>query len=186
MPKYTKNQILNALALLLQTKRLDDITVTELVEKCGISRQAFYYHFSDLYGVVDYGIQQLLDKLGAVRPEDWHTAIERTLTLLRENRVLALNVYRAYERSYVESHVRRWAAPLVEARTRLAARGYAVTEDQIAFMTELLTQGLASIVLSWVEQGMPSSVIERMDDFDILVGGCLDYTLERLAQKNKR
>ena len=186
MPKSTKNQILNALALLLQTKRLDDITVTELVEKCGISRQAFYYHFSDLYGVVDYGIQQLLDELGAVRPEDWHTAIERTLTLLRENRVLALNVYRAYERSYVESHVRRWAAPLVEARTRLAARGYAVTEDQIAFMTELLTQGLASIVLSWVERGMPSSAIERMDDFDILVEGCLDYTLERLAQKNQR
>ena len=175
-----------ALAELLQAKRLDDITVTQLVEKCGISRQAFYYHFSDLYGVVDYGIQMLLDKLGAARPEEWHVALERTLSLLREHRTLVLNVYRASERSYVESHVRRWAAPLVEARTRLAARSYAVTEDQIGFMTELLTQGLASIVLSWVEQGMPSNMIERMDDFDILVGGCLDYTLERLAQKNKR
>lgn len=177
---------MTALAEMLQSKRLDDITVTELVEKCGISRQAFYYHFSDLYGVIDYGIQILLDDLGTARPEEWRTALERTLTLLRENRTLVLNVYRAYERSYVESHLRRWAAPLVGARTRLAARGYAVTEDQIVFMTELLTQGLASIVLSWVEQGMPSSVIERMDDFDILVGGCLDYTLERLAQKNKR
>ena len=37
-----------ALAELLQAKRLDDITVTQLVEKCGISRQAFYYHFSAL------------------------------------------------------------------------------------------------------------------------------------------
>ena len=63
MPKSTKNQIMNALAALLRTKRLDDITVTELVEKCGISRQAFYYHFSDLYGVVDYGIQMLLEKM---------------------------------------------------------------------------------------------------------------------------
>ena len=177
---------MTTLAELLQTKRLDDITVTELVEQCGISRQAFYYHFSDLYGVVDYGIQILLDELGAARPEEWHTAMERALTMLRENRALVLNVYRAYERSYVESHVRRWAAPLVEARTRLAARSYAVTEGQIEFMTDLLTQALASIVLSWVERGMPSSVIERMDDFDILVGGCLDYTLERLAQKNKR
>ena len=120
--------------------------------------------------MVDYGIQMLLDKLGAARPEEWHVALERTLSLLREHRTLVLNVYRAYERSYVESHVRRWAAPLVEARTRLAARSYAVTEDQIGFMTELLTQGLASIVLSWVEQGMPSNMIERMDDFDILVG----------------
>ena len=49
----------------------------------------------------------------------------------------------------------------------------------------MLTQGLASIVLSWVDRGMPSSVIERLDDFDILVEGCLDYTLERLAQKKK-
>lgn len=185
MPKSTKNQIMNALAALLRTKRLDDITVTELVERCGISRQAFYYHFSDLYGVVDYGIQMMLDELRADQPEEWHTAMERALTLLREHRTLVLNVYRAYERSYVESHVRRWAAPLVEARTRLAARGYGVTEDQIGFMTELLTQGLASIVLSWVEQGMPSNIIDRMDDFDILVGGCLDYTMERLAQKNR-
>lgn len=184
MPKSTKNQIMNALAGLLQTKRLDDITVTELVDRCGISRQAFYYHFSDLYGVVDYGIQQLLDKLGVTDPEQWREPLERTLTLLRENRTLVLNVYRAYERSYVERHVRRWAAPLVEARTRLAARRYHVTEDQIGFMTELLTQALASTVLSWVERGMPSSVIERLDDFDILVGGALDYTMERLAQKN--
>ena len=183
--KSTKTEIMNTLTALLRSKRLDDITVTELVEKCGISRQAFYYHFSDLYGVVDYGVQQLLDELGVDRPEEWRASLERALTLLRENRTLVLNVYRAYERSYVEHDLRRWSMPLVEARTRLAARKYHVTEDQISFMTELLTQGLVSTVLSWVERGMPSSVIERMDDFDILVEGCLDYTMERLAQKNR-
>ena len=185
MPKSTKDRIMTVLAELLRVKRLDDITVTELVERCGISRQAFYYHFTDLYGVVDYGVQQLLDDLGIERPEEWRASLEKTLTLLRENRTLVLNVYRAYERSYVEHDLRRWAMPLVEARVRLAARKYRVTEDQISFMTEVLTQALVSTVLSWVERGMPSSVIERMDDFDILVEGCLDYTMERLAQKNE-
>ena len=79
----------------------------------------------------------------------------------------------------------RGGAPGGAARTRLAAQRHGVTEDQISFMSELLTQALASIVLSWVERGMPSSVIERLDDFDILEEGCLDYTLERLAQKKK-
>ena len=186
MAKSTKSEIVATLGGLLQDKRLDDITVTELVERCGISRQAFYYHFSDLYGVVDYAIQQFLVELETPSPDQWRTALEKMLTLLRENRTLVLNVYRAYERSYVEHDLRRWAAPLVEARTRLAAGKYRVTEDQISFMTELLTQSLASIVLSWVERGMPSSVIDRMDDFDILIEGCLDYTMERLAQKNGR
>ena len=40
-------------------------------------------------------------------------------------------------------------------------------------------------VVDTVEQEMPSNIIDRMDDFDILVGGCLDYTMERLAQKNR-
>lgn len=176
-----------ALAQLLQTKRLDDITVTELVEKCGISRQAFYYHFSDLYGVVDYAVQQLLAEFkmpATSSPERWHDSIEQMLSMLRENRTLVLNVYRAYERSYVEHYVRRWAMPLVEGRVRQTAQDYGVTEDQIGFMTEWLTESLASILLSWAERGMPSSVIERMDDFDVLVDGCLDYILERLAQKN--
>lgn len=184
VPKSTKSQIMAALGQLLQTKRLDDITVTELVEWCNISRQAFYYHFSDLYGVVDYGIHQLMEELKASSPEEWRTSMERMLTLLRENRTVVLNVYRAYERSYVEHALRQWTMPLVEARTRIAARKFNVTEDQISFMTEVLTQALASIVLSWVERGMPSSVIKRMDDFDILVEGCLEYTMERLAQKN--
>lgn len=184
MAKSTKTEIMTTLGELLQAKRLDDITVTELVERCGISRQAFYYHFSDLYGVVDFAIQKFLEGLEMPSPDQWRDSLGQTLTLLRENRTLVLNVYRAYERSYVEHDLRRWAAPLVEARTRLAAQRYNVTEDQIGFMTELLTQALASIVLSWVERGMPSSVIERMDDFDILVEGCLDYTMERLAQKN--
>ena len=186
MAKSTKNEIADTLASLLRTKRLDDITVTELVERCGISRQAFYYHFSDLYGVVDYAVQLLLEKLDITDPAEWRSTMERALTLLRENRTLVLNVYRAYERSYVEHDLRRWAQPLVEARARIAARPYDVTEDQVAFMTEVLTQTLASIVLSWVERGMPSSIIERMDDFDILIEGCLDYTMERLAQKGKK
>ena len=92
MAKSTKNEIVGALRELLQAKRLDDITVTELVERCGISRQAFYYHFSDLYSVVDYAIQQLLDELGVAGPEDWRSSLEQVLTLLRGNRTLVLNV----------------------------------------------------------------------------------------------
>lgn len=106
MAKSTKNEIVTTLGGLLQVKRLDDITVTELVERCGISRQAFYYHFSDLYGVVDYAIQQFLDELEAPSPDQWRASLEKTLNLLRENRTLVLNVYRAYERSYVEHDLR--------------------------------------------------------------------------------
>ena len=184
MAKSTKREIVLELGGLLHEKRLDDITVTELVERCGISRQAFYYHFSDLYGVVDYAIQGILDELRKFPPDEWKAALDRTVALLREYRTVVLNVYRAYERSYVEHDMRRWARPLVDPQVKKAAARCNVTQDQAEFVAELFTHGLVSIMLSWVEQGLPSSVIGRMDDFYILMEGSLDSLMERLAQKN--
>ena len=58
MPKSTKQDILDTLLILLRDKTISDITVKDLTERCGISRQAFYYHFQDLYAVVDWGLRQ--------------------------------------------------------------------------------------------------------------------------------
>ena len=49
MPKSTKLDILHTLLEMLRDTPLDEITVKDLTERCGISRQAFYYHFSDIY-----------------------------------------------------------------------------------------------------------------------------------------
>lgn len=49
-----KRQIADACEELLQKKDLDKITVTEVVNLCGISRQTFYYHFQDLMAVGEW------------------------------------------------------------------------------------------------------------------------------------
>ena len=37
-----------ALKIRLRTEPLDKVTVTELTRVCGLTRQAFYYHFPDV------------------------------------------------------------------------------------------------------------------------------------------
>lgn len=49
-----KDTIRNALVSKLQSSSLDSsITVTDIATDCGISRQAFYYYFNDIYDVVE-------------------------------------------------------------------------------------------------------------------------------------
>ena len=187
MAKYTKKEILAELGGLLQEKPLDSITVTELVERCGISRQAFYYHFSDLYGVVDYAILLMMDQVNQIAPTDWQKALYLTVAFLQDKRTVILNAYHAYERSYVEHYMRQWAKPLVMPRVHKAAvRQQNVTRDQAEFVATLFTQALVSIMLSWVDRGMPNSVLDRLDDFCVLMDGCIDFIMDRLAQKNER
>ena len=54
MSKLTKNSLEQSLKNLLKTKPLNRITINDLVEDCGISRMTFYYHFQDIYDLVEW------------------------------------------------------------------------------------------------------------------------------------
>ena len=54
MPNATKAALEESLKRLLLKKPLDKITITDLTTDCGISRMAFYYHFKDIYDLVEW------------------------------------------------------------------------------------------------------------------------------------
>ena len=58
MPNYTKQAIMNAFLRLLEEKSLAKITVQEIITECQISRNTFYYHFGDIYALLDALIQR--------------------------------------------------------------------------------------------------------------------------------
>ena len=60
MPMDMKAVIADNLRELLKHKKLDKITVKELVEMCNISRQTFYYHFQDIMDVIVWHQNQVL------------------------------------------------------------------------------------------------------------------------------
>ena len=186
MPKSTKEVIKKALYELLQTKQLDEITVTELVEKCGISRQAFYYHFSDLYAVVDWILQEKLEGLNQLSISQWWDMINQVMEELYVNRVVVLNAYRAYERSYVEYRLRQWMRLPIQMQVENAARRHRVTQEQKEFVTELCTQGLVNLMLNWMDRGINSPFTDRLDDLYAILDGSLDYMLDRLAQPRRK
>lgn len=63
MPTAMKNMITDTYLRLLKRRDIDKITVTDLVDACGISRQTFYYHFKDIYEVIDWAIEQRMQQV---------------------------------------------------------------------------------------------------------------------------
>lgn len=57
MASKAKNALINAFLDLVEEIEFEKITVTSLVEKCGISRQTFYYHFNDIEEMLDYAFK---------------------------------------------------------------------------------------------------------------------------------
>ena len=54
MALMTQRAFGNALVRLLQQRPLSKITVNDIVEECGVARQTFYYHFQDIYDLLQW------------------------------------------------------------------------------------------------------------------------------------
>ena len=52
--KNTRLAMAQALKSLLHTHSLERITVRDIVERCGVGRQTFYYYFQDKYDLMDW------------------------------------------------------------------------------------------------------------------------------------
>lgn len=109
MPVNMKNMIAETFFGMTKEKNIDKITVKELVERCQISRQTFYYHFQDIWEVLEWSMdrvfQEALDRtLEAETPEagievfvsmavERHGMIERLLNSQRREHVEQLFVH---------------------------------------------------------------------------------------------
>ena len=54
MPNTTKPALEASLKKLMLHKPLDKITINDLATDCGISRMSFYYHFRDIYDLIEW------------------------------------------------------------------------------------------------------------------------------------
>ena len=54
MSQTTKRALEASLKKLLLQKPLNKITINDITEDCGVNRMTFYYHFKDIYDLVDW------------------------------------------------------------------------------------------------------------------------------------
>lgn len=53
MSQITKRALEASLKNMLLQKPLDKITINNIAKDCGINRMTFYYHFKDIYDLVE-------------------------------------------------------------------------------------------------------------------------------------
>lgn len=101
MNNITKNALEESLKKFLLQKPLDKITISDLTTDCGISRMAFYYHFKDIYDLVEWScIEDASRALQGKKTYDtWQEGLQQIFEAVLENKPFILNVYRSVKRA---------------------------------------------------------------------------------------
>ena len=94
MASTTKESLGAALKQMLTVKPIDKITVKDLVEICGVNRQTFYYHFDDVYDLLEWVFEEDANRVlpSEVVYEHWRDDVMMFFKYLADNSVFALNI----------------------------------------------------------------------------------------------
>ena len=93
MPNFTKKEIKRSFIKLLNEQPLNQISVRDIVEDCGINRNSFYYHFQDKYELLSY--------------IDLDACVDSIFQLSMKNKKALLNIFHSVNRDIYEQYTMR-------------------------------------------------------------------------------
>ncbi|CAI6243121.1 hypothetical protein NRS6120_05320 [Bacillus subtilis] len=104
---YMKQDIEDAFLELSKEEAFDKITVTQIVKKCGISRQTFYYHFKDAMEVAEAALIMLIETTGekAKNCTDERDSITTFVTCMQEHKSIFKNMYYSKQKDQLISYM---------------------------------------------------------------------------------
>lgn len=141
MPVQVKPMIAEAFIRLSKQKNIDKITVKDLVEACGISRQTFYYHFQDILEVIEWSLDQAFSHLleQSLAADDPEAVLRGFLETSEESAELLQKLLHSQKREQVERllvrSVRTYLKEVIERRGPVPGLSYEDMDTALSFCT---------------------------------------------------
>ena len=170
MSNSTKRILALTLKKLLSKTPLDNITVAQLTDEAEVSRKTFYYHFHDIYDLVEWALVDDGSRMikETLKTSDWSNGISSLFDYMLSNRSLILNIYHGINRSTIEKWLIQYLKPFFLALIEEYPESSTLDAEDKDFMCSLYSFGLSGLFLHWIDEGMtsdPQPIISRINRF---------------------
>ena len=168
MSQVTKRALEQSLKNLLLKKPLSKITISDLTEDCGMNRMTFYYHFKDIYDLVEWSCltdaKRALDEKKTY--DTWQQGFLQILEAVQANKPFIMNVYHCVHREQVEIYLRPLVEDLILNVVNEEAGGLNVRDEDKTFIVQAYSYIFIGIMLDWIKEDMkenPQEIVERLN-----------------------
>jgi len=180
MSQTTKRALVASLKKLLLQKPLDKITISDIAEDCGINRMTFYYHFRDIYDLVEWACEEEATKAlaGKKTYDTWQQGFLQIFEEVKANKVFIMNVYRSVSREQVEIYLYRVTYDLLINVVNEEAGDMKVSGEDREFIANCYKYAFVGLMLDWIRNDMkedPKKIINRLS---LLMRGSFSRALE--------
>lgn len=179
----TKRALAASLKKLLAHKSFSRITVTEIIEDCGLNRKTFYYHFEDIYALLRWMLEQdlLTVILSFDLTENYEQALVYALDYIEKNQQLLYCIFHTFGHDEMKHLFYRDFAQLVNSIICGSEKklGLYLDEDFHKFLECYYTGALAGILVAVFEKAYVADRQQLIDNISLIFRASLPTLIEQ-------
>lgn len=182
MAKQTQKFIMSTFMQLLEGESLDKITVRDIVEECEINRNTFYYHYSDIYDLLDDVFRVETEKFMSEDIDENTTfgeEYERAACFVLKYKKAILHIYDSKKRDVLQNYLETLAFSFISRFVKKEADGYGLPDEDIDYITGFYTHAIVGNTLGWIKRKLPSG----QEKFIARTAGTFDATVKDMIRQ---
>jgi len=179
----TKRALAESLKACMYVKPLNKISVREVAENCGLNRQTFYYHFQDIYELLEWTIDH--DVIYNIREhghfQSWQDAGIYLLRYIQKNGPLTLNILDSVERDHLKRFYYKDTYSISTRFLKEAMEGIEYDDDNFQRLAHFYSITFTSLLEDWVKSGMKRTPEEEIHALELIVSGTARQAMLRFV-----
>lgn len=184
MPSFTRKAIMESFVKLLDERPLSKISVKNIVDDCGVTRNTFYYHFQDIPDLIEAIVKAETDLI--ISEHGDVNSIEECLNIavqfiLKHRRVM-MHVYNSASREIFERYLMQLCQYVVDNYIKTAFGDVRITEDDREVIVTAYQCECFGLMINWLNGGLRDGVEPRIMRLCELRKGMIEEMVRQCAE----
>lgn len=167
MPNFTKKAIMSSFWKLLNERPLNQITVKDIVEDCGINRNSFYYHYQDLPSLIEEIVEDLIKQTIDEHPtiSTFEECLNVVVNMVMDNKKAVFHIYNSVDHRILDKYMLDVCQYAVTTYFNTTAKDLNIDDDDMQILINYHTCEFFGQIIRWLNGGMKENVLEQLHRF---------------------
>lgn len=182
MSQITKNALATALKKLLSKKELSKITISNITEECGVNRQTFYYHFKDIYDLLEWIFtNEVIEEIDNEIEENWQQKFIYIFEYVIQNKEFIKNVYSSGSKEYFLKFAYKQTNLLIINFIEKEYKDKKIKEENKKFIANFYKYGFAGVIENWIITEMKESPENIIKKLNVMISGSFEEAVKKMS-----
>ena len=184
MSQVTKRALEASFKRIMQNKPFEKITIKDITDDCGVNRMTFYYHFKDIYDLLEWICyedgKRILEEHHAY--DTWQEGFYQIFEEVRKNKVLVDNIYHALGKELIENYIYPLVRDLIMRVLHEQEGGVKLADEAETFIADYYTFVFIGFMFQWVKGDMKTDPHQIIENLSKLIEGTMEETIRRFRK----